>query len=90
MFATLRTPDHGSLPKGMSAATLDAISTALAEATDGLSASAAASATGVSRVTARRYLEYLADSGLARRSPHYGTVGRPEVRYLPVRADPAG
>ena len=36
---------------------------------------------GVSRVTARRYLEYLADSGLAQRRPHYGQVGRPEVWY---------
>ncbi|PXY19716.1 response regulator [Prauserella muralis] len=84
MLATLRSPDHGSLPKGMSGATLDAISAVLAEATDGLSAAAVATATGVSRVTARRYLEYLADSGLAERRPHYGSVGRPEVRYTPV------
>ncbi|MFF5991363.1 response regulator [Prauserella flavalba] len=84
MLATLRTPDHGSLPKGMSGATLDAISAVLAETGDGLSAAAVATATGVSRVTARRYLEYLADNGLAERKPHYGSVGRPEVRYSPV------
>ncbi|MCP2237984.1 Response regulator of citrate/malate metabolism [Prauserella halophila] len=48
---------------------------------DGMSAAAVADAVGVARVTARRYLEYLADNGLARRKPHYGGVGRPEVRY---------
>ncbi|GAA1218932.1 response regulator [Prauserella alba] len=47
----------------------------------GMSAAAVADAVGVARVTARRYLEYLADNGLARRKPHYGGVGRPEVRY---------
>ncbi|MFC6931362.1 hypothetical protein ACFQHO_14180 [Actinomadura yumaensis] len=34
-------------------------------------------------MTARRYLEYLAENGLARRRPHYGQVGRPEVRFHP-------
>ncbi|MGW9479821.1 response regulator transcription factor [Saccharomonospora azurea] len=84
VLATLRTPGHGSTPKGMSTATLDAVTAVLAESTGGLSATAVAEATGVARVTARRYLEYLADHGFARRHPHYGTVGRPEVRYVSV------
>ncbi|WP_242884524.1 response regulator [Actinomadura litoris] len=83
MLATLRAPGRRSLPKGMSAETLQSVTQALAGAPDGLSAAAAASLTGVSRVTARRYLEYLAESGLARRRPHYGQVGRPEVRFYP-------
>ncbi|MBT2209153.1 MULTISPECIES: response regulator [Actinomadura] len=83
MLATLRAPGHRSLPKGMSAETLQSVTEALAGAPEGLSAAAAASLTGVSRVTARRYLEYLAESGLARRRPHYGQVGRPEVRFYP-------
>ncbi|MBB3053444.1 response regulator of citrate/malate metabolism [Prauserella isguenensis] len=92
MLATLRTTEHVALPKGMSGETLDAISAVLADAArerpsgegdegEGLSAAAVADAVGVARVTARRYLEYLADNGLARRKPHYGGVGRPEVRY---------
>lgn len=81
MLATLRTADHHVLPKGMSGATLEAITAALHEAPDGASAASTATTTGVSRVTARRYLEYLADSGLARREPRYGQVGRPEVWY---------
>ena len=34
-----------------------------------------------SRVTARRYLEYLADAGTVTRAPRYGTPGRPENEY---------
>ena len=40
----------------------------------------------MSRVTTRRYLEYLVDAGLARRQARYGGgTGRPELeyRYLP-------
>ncbi|MEC3974075.1 response regulator [Amycolatopsis sp. H20-H5] len=80
-LASLRTPDRGPLPKGMSTQTLDAITEALAAAADGLSAGGAATVIGASRVTARRYLEYLADNGLAQREPRYGQVGRPEVWY---------
>ncbi|MET7997771.1 response regulator [Amycolatopsis sp. NPDC005232] len=80
-LATLRTSEQHALPKGMSAETLEAITAALAAASEGLSAAGAASAIGASRVTARRYLEYLADNGLAHREPRYGQVGRPEVWY---------
>ena len=85
MLAELRAPGHGPLPKGLSASTLDAINLALRDATEGLSAAAIATTAGIARVTARRYLEYLADNGLAQRRPHYGSVGRPEVRYVLVR-----
>ena len=80
LFATLRGTD-GGLPKGMSGPTLDAVVAALRRSTDGLSAGAAGDLLGMSRVTARRYLEYLADNGLAVRQPQYGQVGRPELRY---------
>lgn len=83
-LATLRTPGQNPLPKGMSAQTLDAIVAALRAEPDGMPAGTAAATTGVSRVTARRYLEYLADNGLARREPHYGQVGRPEVWYVGI------
>jgi response regulator of citrate/malate metabolism len=83
MLATLRTPDHRAVPKGMSGETLQAVTDVLNAASDGLSAAAAADLTGVSRVTARRYLEDLAQNGLAHRKPHYGQVGRPEVRFYP-------
>ncbi|SDK90692.1 Response regulator of citrate/malate metabolism [Glycomyces sambucus] len=85
MLAELRTAGPGPLPKGLSASTLDSITAALDEATEGLSAASIATGLGIARVTARRYLEYLAENGLARRTPVYGSVGRPEVHYTPVR-----
>jgi response regulator of citrate/malate metabolism len=46
-----------------------------------MSATEVAEATGSSRVTARRYLEHLADEGSVVRAPRYGGSGRPEVEY---------
>jgi response regulator of citrate/malate metabolism len=68
------------LPKGMHRQTLDAVVAAL-RATEGLSAAEVAERIGASRITARRYLEYLAGSGLAARAPRYGGTGRPETEY---------
>ena len=84
MLATLRSRDYRALPKGMSGETLQAITEALSAAAHGLSAAAAADVIGVTRVTARRYLEYLAENGLAQRRLHYGQVGRPEVWFYPA------
>jgi response regulator of citrate/malate metabolism len=75
----------GSLPKGMHHQTLDGVVAAL-RAADGLSAAETAEKIGASRITARRYLEYLADTGLAARSPRYGGAGRPETEYRWRRA----
>ncbi|MFG2051829.1 response regulator [Micromonospora sp. NPDC048935] len=86
MFATLRGTAGHSLPKGLDAQTLDRVRVALADRTDpqvGLSATEVSAATGISRVTARRYLEYLVTVDRAARSPRYGTPGRPEVEYRP-------
>jgi response regulator of citrate/malate metabolism len=60
--------------------TLDAVVAALRTA-EGLSAAEIAERIGASRITARRYLEYLAESGLAARAPRYGGTGRPETEY---------
>ena len=68
------------LPKGMHPQTLDAV-VAVLRAADGLSAAETAERIGTSRITARRYLEYLADTGLAARSPRSGGAGRPELEY---------
>jgi response regulator of citrate/malate metabolism len=81
LLATLRGAEGATLPKGMSRPTLDAVVAALRAAGDGLSAGVASDGIGVSRVTARRYLEYLADNGLAVRTQRYGQIGRPELWY---------
>ncbi|MGI8948038.1 MAG: hypothetical protein ACR2FV_08720 [Ornithinimicrobium sp.] len=36
---------------------------------------------GLSRVSARRYLEHLTRTGRSRAAPQYGRAGRPEIRY---------
>lgn len=47
------------------------------------SAAEVAEAVGMSRVSARRYLEHLVAEGHAQVSPRYGATGRPENRYRP-------
>jgi response regulator of citrate/malate metabolism len=65
----------------MSAESLRQVTATLRSATAALSATEVAEQIGASRVTARRYLEHLADEGLVERSPRYGGSGRPEVEY---------
>jgi response regulator of citrate/malate metabolism len=69
------------LPKGMTPETLEQVTTALREGGEPLSAAEVAERVGSSRVTARRYLEHLADTRAAERRPRYGRSGRPEVEY---------
>ena len=80
-LATLRGTDPSSLPKGMSPESLDAVVAVLRPSDVSLSAAEVAAAVGASRVTARRYLEHLADSTLVVRRSRYGGTGRPEVEY---------
>jgi len=70
------------LPKGMSAETMREVTAALRDAGAARSAAEVADAVGSSRVTARRYLEHLADTGHAERRQRYGGTGRPQVEYL--------
>lgn len=81
VLATLRGSDSGSLPKGLSPESLDAVVLILRPSSESLSATEVAEAVGTSRVTARRYLEYLANSALVVRRSRYGSAGRPEVEY---------
>ncbi|MFG3494775.1 response regulator [Streptomyces sp. NPDC047928] len=80
-LATLRTPEPASLPKGLSAPTLAAVTRTLRDSPEGLTATEAGTAVGISRITARRYLEHLVTAGRAERSPQYGQIGRPELQY---------
>ena len=69
----------GGLPKGIDALTLQRVLAALS--LQGDSAEEIGSRVGVSRTTARRYLEFLVGQQLASPELEYGTVGRPERRY---------
>lgn len=82
MLGVLRTAHAStSLPKGMSSDTLREVTTELRERVTPRSASEVAQAIGASRVTARRYLEYLAAESMVERTVRYGGSGRPEVEY---------
>jgi len=69
-----------ALPKGLSPETADLVLAALRER-DEVSASETAESLGLSRVTARRYLEHFVDTGQAEVRLQYGATGRPERRY---------
>ncbi|MCS5716377.1 response regulator [Herbiconiux sp. CPCC 205716] len=81
-FAALRSSTGGELPKGLTAATLGQVREVLRSAAPaGMSASELGARLSLSRVTARRYLEHLTDTGAAVRGQRYGAPGRPEVEY---------
>ena len=69
-----------TLPKGLSPQTADAVEQALHEAGE-LSAAECADAVGISRVSARRYLEYFVARGSVVVRLQYGGGGRPERRF---------
>jgi two-component system CitB family response regulator len=81
IFGALRTTRTEALPKGLSDATLELIVQALGRSLSGLPAAAVAEEAGVSRVTARRYLDHLCQLGRAELTMRYGGPGRPEHRY---------
>lgn len=81
IFGALRTVRNETLPKGLSDATLELIVQALARSHSGLPAAVVADEAGVSRVTARRYLDHLCQLGRVELTMRYGGPGRPEHRY---------
>ncbi|MBB2991134.1 response regulator of citrate/malate metabolism [Mycolicibacterium iranicum] len=74
-------PGRAAAPKGVAPGTNDEIARAVRDSSDGVTADEVAKQVGVSRVTAWRYLERLADEGTVRRHTDYGKAGRPKTRY---------
>ena len=82
MLGSLRVAtSDGALPKGLTADRLKEAMDHLRCPPGVLSARELAERLDSSRVTARRYLEHLADIGVVTRAPRYGGSGRPEVEY---------
>jgi response regulator of citrate/malate metabolism len=81
VFSLLRSHGRHGLPKGISAPTLETVVDVLQRSQGDVTAVDLAEATGISRGTARRYLEYLALTGAVELSLRYGTTGRPEHKY---------
>lgn len=71
------------VPKGIDPLTLDKIKSKIGQQKEhGLTAEELGRKIGMSRTTARRYLEFLVSQGDLRAELSYGTVGRPERRYF--------
>ncbi|WP_439690190.1 response regulator [Curtobacterium sp. SP.BCp] len=75
-------PDH---EKGIARETLDAVRAHLTRSDQATSASEVADALGISRVTARRYLEHLIGAGQAGKDVRHSGPGRPEYAYRWLR-----
>ncbi|MFF2287699.1 response regulator [Peribacillus butanolivorans] len=73
--------EQTSLPKGIDRMTLEKVMVVLGNASPGLTAEIVAKEIGVSRTTARRYLEHLMSEEKIEADLTYGTVGRPERVY---------
>ncbi|ULT59788.1 response regulator [Neobacillus drentensis] len=71
------------LPKGIDEITLSKVEKVLLNKNHGLSAEEVGKEIGASRITARRYLEYLSSINEAKAEVVYGIVGRPERKYYP-------
>lgn len=80
-LATLRPSGKLQLPKGMLVETLSAVADWLRAAPAPASATEVAAALSMSRVTARRYLDHLTETGSAAKAPRHGSPGRPELEY---------
>jgi response regulator of citrate/malate metabolism len=71
------------MPKGIDTVTLDAVIGVFNRGgRSALSATEVGEEIGISRTTARKYLEYLHAKGILSIHLDYGTKGRPERRYL--------
>ncbi len=87
LYGLLRAQGATTLPKGISAPTLALVLQVLGESEESeVSAADVADRAGISRGTARRYLEFLTSAGSIELSLRYGAAGRPEHLYraLPV------
>ncbi|MCM2535647.1 response regulator [Neobacillus pocheonensis] len=69
------------LPKGIDKITLQKVTEVLNQSEEGLNAERLAKKIGISRPTARRYLEYLVAKEQISADLSYGDVGRPERIY---------
>jgi len=71
------------MPKSIDPLTLEKVEDEVSKLNDdGVNAEAMGAQVGISRTTARRYLEFLVSKGTVKPSLVYGSVGRPERLYF--------
>lgn len=71
-------------PKGIDPITMEKVLLHIKQQANGITAEKLGVASGLSRSTARRYLEFLVAERKATAELTYGTIGRPERRYFPI------
>ena len=80
----LRPDPQPTAPTSVASPTKDLVLHTILEATAPLSAGQVATAIGISRATAQRYLADLAGKGTVQMRLRYGTTGRPEQEYSAI------
>lgn len=88
LWHTFKSPNLTDIhltPKGIDPITIDKVVMQLKQQPQGITAEKLGIASGLSRSTARRYLEFLVSESRARAELIYGTIGRPERRYFPQK-----
>jgi len=78
-------PDSVLTPKGIDPITMEKVKMHLKQQLNGITAEKLGVASGLSRSTARRYLEFLLSESKVTAELIYGTIGRPERRYFPIK-----
>lgn len=81
VFAARPDQDGRDMPKNFHVQTLNSIVDFLLASREPSSAEEVAAGTGISRVTARRYLEYMVSQGRIQMLLDYAAVGRPVHRF---------
>ncbi|OLN23990.1 hypothetical protein BTO30_00790 [Domibacillus antri] len=82
LFQKSKTETPSELPKGLTKETLSIVWSALYESKgEDFSAGDVAFASGVSRVSVRKYLSFLQEAGILDVAVSYGSIGRPQTRY---------
>lgn len=76
------TDKKSALPKGLQQTTLNHVMGLLRDTSGYFTARDVATALGISRVTAKRYLNFLHENGCLQETLCYGPVGRPLQRFL--------
>ncbi|TLS50310.1 response regulator [Paenibacillus antri] len=72
-----------AMPKGIDPLTLEKVMESIRlSGPEGVTAESVSGNTGLSRSTSRRYLEYLVSQKKLTAQLNYGTIGRPERRYV--------
>lgn len=77
----IRTTNLHQLPTGIDAITLEKVRNVFKSSLKGMNTEEICHAVGISRTTARRYLEYLVSINECETIINYGEIGRPERLY---------